>query len=71
MNAHKRIRLSEHPTSPMPVNNPNPDVSNPLARPLPAYLRLRDATLADLPAIVDIYNSTVPMRTVTADTEPV
>ena len=71
MNAHKRIRLSEHPTSPKPVNNPNPDVANPLARPLPAYLRLRDATLADLPAIVDIYNSTVPMRTVTADTEPV
>jgi L-amino acid N-acyltransferase YncA len=39
--------------------------------PLPAHLQLRDATLADLPAIVDIYNSTVPLRTVTADTEPV
>jgi phosphinothricin acetyltransferase len=31
----------------------------------------RDATLADLPAIVAIYNSTVASREVTADTEPV
>lgn len=38
---------------------------------LPHGLRLRDATLADLPAIVEIYNSTVPSRQVTADTEPV
>ncbi len=30
-----------------------------------------DATLADLPLIVEIYNSTVPTRLVTADTEPV
>ena len=30
-----------------------------------------DATLADLPLIVDIYNSTVPGRLVTADTTPV
>jgi phosphinothricin acetyltransferase len=32
---------------------------------------LRDATEADLPAIVDIYNSTIPSRLVTADLEPV
>ncbi|MEM5437040.1 N-acetyltransferase family protein [Paraburkholderia diazotrophica] len=31
----------------------------------------RDATLDDLPAIVAIYNSTVPSRQVTADLEPV
>jgi phosphinothricin acetyltransferase len=30
---------------------------------------IRDACLADLPAIVDIYNSTIPSRLVTADTE--
>ncbi len=34
-------------------------------------MRLRLATEADLPAIVAIYNSTVPSRLVTADTEPV
>jgi len=34
----------------------------------PAY---RDATLDDLPAIVAIYNSTLPSRLVTADLEPV
>ena len=33
--------------------------------------RIRDATGADLPEIVEIYNSTVPLRSVTADTEPV
>lgn len=32
---------------------------------------VRDAVEADLPAIVDIYNSTIPGRMVTADTEPV
>ena len=32
---------------------------------------LRLATPADLPGIVEIYNSTVPSRMVTADTEPV
>ncbi|HKG69108.1 MAG TPA: hypothetical protein VKA92_09585, partial [Segetibacter sp.] len=30
-----------------------------------------DATLQDLPKIVEIYNSTVASRMVTADTEPV
>lgn len=30
---------------------------------------LRDATLSDLPKIVEIYNSTIPGRLVTADTE--
>lgn len=44
---------------------------NPVDAPLPEGLRLRDATLADLPAIVEIYNSTVASRQVTADTEPV
>jgi L-amino acid N-acyltransferase YncA len=34
-------------------------------------VKIRDATLADLPAIVEIYNSTVPGRMVTADPEPV
>lgn len=34
-------------------------------------MELRDAVEADLPAIVEIYNSTVPTRMVTADTEPV
>jgi phosphinothricin acetyltransferase len=34
-------------------------------------VQIRDATIADLPAIVGIYNSTVPSRMVTADTEPV
>lgn len=34
-------------------------------------LRYRDATLNDLPVIVEIYNSTVAGRMVTADTEPV
>ena len=32
---------------------------------------LKDATLADLPMIVAIYNSTIPGRMVTADTTPV
>jgi len=34
-------------------------------------VKIRDATLADLPTIVEIYNSTVPSRMVTADPEPV
>lgn len=34
-------------------------------------VRLRDAAQADLPAIVEIYNTTVASREVTADTEPV
>lgn len=34
-------------------------------------MRLRDATAEDLPAIVDIYNSAVPTRVSTADTEPI
>ena len=34
-------------------------------------MNIRDAVEADLTAIVEIYNSTVPTRTVTADTEPV
>jgi phosphinothricin acetyltransferase len=34
-------------------------------------VHIRDATIEDLPAIVAIYNSTVPTRMVTADTEPV
>lgn len=35
----------------------------------PAVPRLRDATAADLPAIVEIYNATIPGRLATADTE--
>ncbi|MCG9024679.1 N-acetyltransferase family protein [Laribacter hongkongensis] len=38
--------------------------------PLPGTA-IRPARAADLPGIVSIYNSTVPLRTVTADTEPV
>lgn len=34
-------------------------------------MTVRDARLADLPAIVEIYNSIVPGRMVTADLEPV
>lgn len=34
-------------------------------------LEIRDAVLDDLPAIVAIYNSTIPSRQVTADLEPV
>jgi L-amino acid N-acyltransferase YncA len=34
-------------------------------------IRIRDAKINDLPIIVDIYNSTIPGRMVTADTEPV
>jgi phosphinothricin acetyltransferase len=37
---------------------------------LPSLI-LRDATEDDLPAIVDIYNSTIPARLATADTTPV
>lgn len=35
------------------------------------HLIYKDATITDLPVIVDIYNSTVASRMVTADTEPV
>jgi L-amino acid N-acyltransferase YncA len=34
-------------------------------------MRMRDATLEDLPSIVEIYNSIIPGRIVSADTEPV
>ncbi len=34
-------------------------------------IKFRDASFDDLPAIVEIYNSTVPSRMVTADTEAV
>ena len=34
-------------------------------------LVIRDAAEADLPAIVEIYNATIPSRMVTADLEPV
>jgi L-amino acid N-acyltransferase YncA len=34
-------------------------------------VRVRDATLEDLASIVEIYNSTIPSRMVSADTEPV
>ena len=34
-------------------------------------MEIRDASLTDLPAIVAIYNSTVPSRMVTADPEPI
>jgi phosphinothricin acetyltransferase len=34
-------------------------------------MKIRDAMEADLPAIVDIYNATVPTRMVTAELEPV
>jgi L-amino acid N-acyltransferase YncA len=37
----------------------------------PPGFAVRDATEADLPAIVGIYNETIPGRMVTADTEPV
>jgi len=34
-------------------------------------LRVRDARESDLPEIIEIYNSTIPSRMVSADTEPV
>jgi L-amino acid N-acyltransferase YncA len=34
-------------------------------------MTIRDATEADLPAIVEIYNASIPGRMATADTEPV
>jgi len=34
-------------------------------------MKIRDAVAKDLPAIVEIYNSTIPSRAVSADTEPV
>jgi phosphinothricin acetyltransferase len=34
-------------------------------------VNIRDAVAEDLPAIVEIYNSTIPSRVVSADTEPV
>jgi L-amino acid N-acyltransferase YncA len=34
-------------------------------------VKIRDAVAEDLPAIVGIYNSTIPSRVVSADTEPV
>jgi len=34
-------------------------------------VKIRDAVAGDLPAIVEIYNSTIPSRLVSADTEPV
>ena len=34
-------------------------------------MTIRDATEADLPSIVAIYNAAIPGRTATADTEPV
>jgi phosphinothricin acetyltransferase len=34
-------------------------------------MMIRDATEDDLPAIVAIYNASIPSRTATADTEPI
>jgi phosphinothricin acetyltransferase len=34
-------------------------------------LRIRDATMADLPAIVDVYNQSIPAGRSTADTSPI
>jgi L-amino acid N-acyltransferase YncA len=34
-------------------------------------LRIRDATMADLPAIVEIYNQSIPAGRSTADTQPI
>lgn len=34
-------------------------------------MRIRDAVIADLPAIVAIYNAAIPGRMATADTEPI
>lgn len=38
---------------------------------IPAPFSVRDATIADLPRIVGIYNETIPGRMVTADLQPV
>ncbi|MFZ4768780.1 MAG: GNAT family N-acetyltransferase [Ferruginibacter sp.] len=34
-------------------------------------MQFRDATMNDLPVIVEIYNATIPGRMATADTDPV
>ena len=34
-------------------------------------IKFRNASIEDLPVIVEIYNSTIPSRMVTADTEPI
>lgn len=34
-------------------------------------ITFKDASIENLPIIVDIYNSTIPSKMVTADTEPV
>ena len=39
--------------------------------PLPMQWTHRQATRADLPSIVEIYNATIPSRLVTADLVPV
>ena len=40
------------------------------SRAVAGELRIRDALESDLPAIIDIYNATVPTRMVTAELEP-
>jgi phosphinothricin acetyltransferase len=60
MAGRRRVRLFRR------MNQPGP------YRPLPGdQLQYVDARLDDLGTIVEIYNSTIPTRMVTADTEPV
>ena len=57
----------------IPVDGPyqRSDIKMELNLPSPGIIRYRNATLEDLPRIVEIYNSTIPRRMVTADTEVV
>jgi L-amino acid N-acyltransferase YncA len=70
---------AQKPRKPTRREKPAPRTSSRDAKPAPILeprlavvtLGVRDAKLEDLPAIVSIYNATVPSRMVTADTEPV
>jgi L-amino acid N-acyltransferase YncA len=53
-----------------PSSTPSATKSPPFPMPLSGYT-IRTALEADLPAIVEIYNATIPSRLVTADLEPV
>jgi len=57
----------------IPVDGPyqRSDIKMELNLRSPGIIRYRNATMEDLPRIVEIYNSTIPGRMVTADTEVV
>lgn len=58
------------PARPRPPRGAEPSAAT-IAAITPSALNLRLATIDDLPAIVEIYNATIPGRTATAQLEPV